>query len=179
MPRLPALEIDYSGFITGESSANLSTLPTIGSTATAASHVGGYAITASGAVDPNYTISYVPGSLSVTPVGLTITPDGKSKLYGAALPTLTASYGGFVNGDQPTGLTTAPTLVTTATGSSHVGSYSITASGAVDADYTISYQPGSLSVTPAALTITPDAKSKLYGGGVADADGQLQWPRQW
>ena len=90
-----------------------------------------------------------------------------------ALPTLTASYGGFVNGDQPSSLTTQPTLATTATASSHVGSYPITATGAVDADYTISYQPGSLSVTPAALTITADSKTKLYGAALADADGQL------
>ena len=30
---------------------------------------------------------------------LTITADNQTKVYGAALPTLTASYTGFVNGD--------------------------------------------------------------------------------
>ena len=41
--------------------------------------------------------------------------DDKSKAYGAALPTLTASYAGFVNGDNVGSLTTAPVLSTTAT----------------------------------------------------------------
>ena len=47
------------------------------------------------------------GTLTVTPVGLTITADNKSKAYGAALPTLTAGYSGFVNGDTAASLTTA------------------------------------------------------------------------
>ena len=61
--------------------------------------MGTYPITASGAASPNYTISYVGGTLTVTPAALTITADNKSKVYGAALPALTASYSGFVNGD--------------------------------------------------------------------------------
>ena len=39
------------------------------------------------------------GSLTVTPAALTITANNQTKVYGAALPTLTASYSGFVNGD--------------------------------------------------------------------------------
>ena len=46
----------------------------------------------SGASDPDYNISYVNGTLTVTPVALTITADTQTKVYGAALPTLTASY---------------------------------------------------------------------------------------
>ena len=82
-------------------SASLTTQPTLTTTATASSHVAGspYAITASGAVDSDYTISYVAGTLTVTPAPLTITANNQTKVYGAALPTLTASYTGFVNGD--------------------------------------------------------------------------------
>ena len=67
------------------------------------------------------------------------------------MPTLTASYSGFVNGDTSASLTTQPTLATTATASSHVAGnpYTITASGAVDTDYSISYVAGTLTVTPA------------------------------
>ena len=98
------------------------------------------------------------GSLTVTAAPLTITANNQTKVYGAALPTLTASYSGFVNGDTSASLTTQPTLSTTATASSHVAGspYSITASGAVDTDYSISYVAGSLTVTPAALTITAE-----------------------
>ena len=91
---------------------------------------------------------------------MTITADNQTKAYGAALPTLTVSYSGFVNGDNANNLSTQPTVTTTANASSQVGGYVITASGAVDPDYTISYVGGSLSVTATALTITADNQAK-------------------
>ena len=167
---LPALTASYSGFVNGDTAANLTTQAALSTTATAASHVSGspYTITASGAADADYTISYVNGSLSVTPVSLTVTADAKSKAYGAALPALTANYAGFVNGDTAANLTTQAALSTTATAASRVSGspYTITASGAADADYTISYVNGSLSVTPVSLTVTADAKSKVYGAAL-------------
>ncbi|WP_158798400.1 MBG domain-containing protein [Pedobacter sp. L105] len=167
---LPTLTASYNGFVNGDTQASLTTLATLATTASAASSVAGspYAITASGAVDPNYTISYVPGNLSVTPAPLTITANNQTKIYGAALPTLTASYSGFVNGDTQASLTTQPTLTTTATATSSVSGspYPITASGAVSPNYTITYTPGNLSVTTAALTITADNQTKAYGAAV-------------
>ena len=87
---------------------------------------------------------------SVTPAMLTITADNQTKVYGAALPTLTASYTGFVNGDTSASLTTQPTLSTTANVHSKVAGnpYAITAAGAVDSNYTITYVSGILTVTP-------------------------------
>ena len=55
------------------------------------------------------------GTLTVTPAPLTITANNQTKAYGAAVPALTASYTGFVNGDTSASLTTQPTLTTTAT----------------------------------------------------------------
>ena len=114
---LPTLSASYSGFVNGDSASSLTTAPALSTTATASSNVGSYAITASGAVDPNYTISYVAGTLTVTPVALTITANNASKLYGAALPTLSATYSGFVNGNyQPVSSPRlSHTLSTTAT----------------------------------------------------------------
>src|SRR5205823_12375161 len=110
--------------------------PLFRSSATASSHVASYSITASGAVDGDYTISYVDGTLTVDPVALTITAESKHKAYGAGLPALTVSYSGLVNSDTAATFllagNTAPTVTTTATAASHVASYSITASGAVD-----------------------------------------------
>jgi hypothetical protein len=163
---LPALTVSYSGFVNGDNSTSLTIQPTVSTTATSSSRVGTYAITASGAVDPNYTISYAAGTLTVTPAALTITANNQSKVYGAALPKLTVSYSGFVNGDSSTSLTTQPSVSTTATASSKVGSYAITASGAVDSNYTISYTAGTLTVTPAALTITANNQSKVYGAAL-------------
>ena len=82
----------------------------------------------------------------VTPAALTVTADNQTKAYGAANPALTVSYSGFVNGDTAASLTTPPTVSTTATAASAVGTYPITASGAVSANYTISYVSGTLTV---------------------------------
>jgi hypothetical protein len=161
---LPGLTATFSGFVNGDTSASLTTPPTLRTTATSGSPVGTYAITAGGAADPNYSISYVNGTLTVTPAPLLIIADNKSKVYGAPLPALTASYSGFVNGDTPASLAAAPTLTTTATASSHAGGYAITAGGAVDPDYSISYVGGTLTVTTAALTITANNQTMVYGG---------------
>jgi RHS repeat-associated protein len=144
---LPALTASYSGWVNGDTPAVLTTPPTLSTTATAASHVGSYPITASGAVAVNYDMIYVDGMLTVTPAPLTITADDKSNAYWAPLPELTASYTGLVNGDTPASLDTPPALSTTATATSLVGTYPITAAGASDADYTVIHLAGTLTVT--------------------------------
>ncbi|MFH7018315.1 MBG domain-containing protein [Flavobacterium sp. FlaQc-47] len=159
----PALTANYTGFVNGDTAASLTTLPILSTTADSTSPVGTYPITASGAVDANYTFTYVDGTLTVTPAILTITADAQTKTYGSANPALTASYVGFVNGDTAASLTTPPTIATTADTASPVGTYSITASGAVDANYTFNYVDGTLTVTPVVLTITADNQSKTYG----------------
>src|SRR3989442_11051103 len=104
-----------------------------------------YPRAASGAVSANYTIGYVSGTLTVTAATLTITANNQTKVYGAANPALTVSYSGFVNGDTAASLTTPPTVSTTATSASGVGTYPIAASGAGSANYTISYVSGTLT----------------------------------
>jgi hypothetical protein len=57
-------------------------------TAKASSDVvpGGYPITAGGAVDPNYTITYVAGTLTITPANQTVTWNYPGDtIYGTAL----------------------------------------------------------------------------------------------
>jgi hypothetical protein len=168
---LPVLTVSYTGLVNGDTAGTFSaapnTAPAITTTATATSHVGSYAITASGAVDADYTISYAAGTLTVNPALLTITADGKMKTYGGPLPVLTVSYTGLVNGDTAGTFSaapnTAPAITTTATATSHVGTYAITASGAVDADYTISYAAGTLTVSPASTSISTSAATATYG----------------
>src|SRR5439155_950392 len=161
----PALTVTYAGFVNGDTAASLTSPPRVSTTATAASHAGAYSVTASGAVDADYTISYVAGTLTVNAAAMTVTADDKTKTYGAANPALTVTYAGFVNGDTAASLTSPPSVSTTATAASHAGAYSVTASGAVDADYTISYVAGTLTVNAAALTVTADDKTKTYGAG--------------
>jgi probable HAF family extracellular repeat protein len=62
---LPILTASYSGFVNGDTAASLTTPPSLNTNATAASPVGSYPITVAGASDPDYTISYVGGTLLV------------------------------------------------------------------------------------------------------------------
>ena len=163
---VPTITPSYSGFVNGDTAASLVTAPTCSTTAASSSPVGSYPSSCSGAVDPNYTIGYVDGSVSVTPASLTITASSDSMTYGGTVPTITPSYSGFVNGDTAASLVTAPTCSTTAASSSPVGSYPSSCSGAVDPNYTIGYVDGSVSVTPASLTITASSDSMTYGGTV-------------
>ena len=99
----------------------------------------------------------------MTRAALTVTANNQTRTYGAANPTLTVSYKGFVNGETAASLTTAATASTPTTAASPVGTYAITASGAVSANYTIGYVSGTLTVNPAVLTVTADNQTKAYG----------------
>jgi hypothetical protein len=165
---LPTLTTSYAGWVNGDTPASLTTLPSTSTIASAASHVGSYAIAVSGGFSSDYAISYVFGSLSINPATLAITANDTTKVYGASAPALSATYRGFVNGDSAASLTTPPTLSTAATASSHVqaGGYAISALGASDPDYAISYLPGTLTITSAPLTITANNASKVYGAAL-------------
>ncbi len=142
----PNLAPTYSGFVNGDTAAKLTTAPTCTTTATTTSGVGTYPVTCSGAVDSNYTISYAGGTLTVTRAPLKVTAPSPTRAYGSTNPVLAPTYSGFVAGDSSASLATAPTCTTTATTASGVGTYPVTCSGGVSANYTFSYVGGTLSV---------------------------------
>lgn len=160
---VPALTASFSGFVNGDNAASLTSQPSLTTTATTASPVGIYPINAVGAVDPNYTIAYTPGTMTVQRATLTVTPNSASMIYGSALPALTASYSGFVNGDNVSTLIITPSISTTATASSPAGTYPIIASGGVSTNYSFVYNPGTLTINPASLHVTANAATKTYG----------------
>lgn len=85
---------------------------------------------------------------------LNITADNKVKFFGDALPVLTVTYAGFVNGEGPSQLTTQPNITTTATATSPLGEYPITASGASAKNYVITYAPGKLQIVTGDVSLT-------------------------
>lgn len=101
-------------------------------------------------------------SFKITPALLTITADAKTKVYGTANPDLTASYTGFVN-NETSDVVSGLSIVTSADATTPVGTPAIIPSGATAANYDISYHDGILTITEAPLTITADAKTKVYG----------------
>ena len=164
----PTFTATYTGFVNGETTSVLTTLPVFTTVATAANGVGTYTITPSGAVAANYATAYVTGNLSITQAPLTITPNNAAKVYGTALPTFTAAYTGFVNGDNATtALNTPVVFTTTATSASSVGAYPVTASGALANNYSITYgAPSALTITPATLTVTAVNTGTIYGSAL-------------
>ncbi|MGD0445885.1 MAG: MBG domain-containing protein [Edaphobacter sp.] len=125
---------------------------TASTTATSASPTGTYSIVpvATGTNLANYSVVYVNGTLTVTSASLTVTPNNQSIVAGSALPTLTATITGFVNGDTSGVVTGTPALTTTATTSSPAGSYPITAAVGTlaAANYTFTFGAGALTITP-------------------------------
>ncbi len=178
----PAITPAYLGFVNGDTSSSLTTKPACSTTATSSSPVSGspYSSSCSGAVDPNYAISYTAGTVTVGPAPLTVTASNGSMTYGSAPPAVTPVYSGFVNGDTASSLTTQPTCTTAATSSSTVAGspVPVLCSGAGDPNYAIGYAGGAMTVKPAPLTITAQSTSMTYGGPVPDDLAPLLGLRQ-
>jgi MBG domain (YGX type) len=89
---------------------------------------GSVTVTANQSGNSSYAAaSPVARTFTVAPAVLTISAQNLSMAYGAALPALVSSTAGFVNGDSASVLTGAAALTTTATSTSPVGAYTITA----------------------------------------------------
>ena len=158
-----------SGLVNGDTVSGVTETST-GSAATAAvafDPIVPSAATFSAGLSSNYTITYANGTLTVNPAALTITANNASKTYGqtATLPGTAFTASGLVNGD------TVGSVTETSTGSAAtaaVGTYPIVPSAAtflagLGSNYTITYANGTLTVNPAALTITANGGDQPYG----------------
>ena len=158
-----------TGLVTANGDAISSvTLTSTGTPAAAA--VGTYPIVPSAAVGSglgNYTITYDNGTLTVNPATLTVTvtADNESKVYGTtlSLPGTDFTATGLGGGASVTSVTLDQHR---AAQSAAVGTYPIVASNAQGtglSNYTIVYDDGTLTVTPANLTITASNTNKIFG----------------
>jgi hypothetical protein len=127
-------------------------------------NVGTYAINAIVSQNGNnYTITNTPGTLTITQATVTVTADAQSKVYGAADPALT--YESSVAGLSFTGKLTR-------VANENVGAYDITQGTlSAGANYTITYVGAKFTITPAKVTVTAEAKTKVYG----EADPELTY----
>ena len=116
---------------------------------------------------PAYATATASVTITVNKAPLTITPAAVSFPSGGVVPAITPVYTGLTGGDTATALTTAPSCTTSVTSSAPVGSYTSSCSGAVGANYTITYGSGSVTVT---APITPklaffSVTAKIVKGG--------------
>lgn len=145
---IPAFTLVYDGFKNNETEVVLSEMPTATTTATSFSKAGTYPIIVSGGKAQNYSLSYEQGTLTIEkkiePV--TITANDQNMTYGDDVPTLTyKSEGGQLKG--------TPSLTTTATKTSPVGTYPITVAKGTVTNEQVTYVAGTLTITKAPLTV--------------------------
>jgi filamentous hemagglutinin family protein len=113
------------------------------------------------AASANYAVTYVPGTLSVAQAPLLVTADDQTKIYGDAEPTLTYSVGGngLSYGDTLSGTLLAPVGAAATAGTHQIAQGSLAASS----NYAMTFAPGTLSVSQAALVLTASDQVKVYG----------------
>jgi hypothetical protein len=85
-------------------------------------------------------------SIDIARAPLKIQANDVARFFGEPNPPLTASYIGLVNGDTEADIDTKPSLTTLAGSGSPLGDYPIFASGAADANYTITTANGTLRI---------------------------------
>lgn len=144
--------------------------------ATESSKAGTYAINAvltdpDGKLD-NYTVDKVEGTFTITRVPLTLNVHDASRAYGEENPEFTGSLQPLRNDDNITA-----TYNTTATETSPVGTYVITWSLKDPDKRLVSYDldsvQGTLTVTPAPLTVRADDTGRTYGEANPEFTGSI------
>lgn len=159
----PQFNISYSGFVNGENESVITSTPTISTTATKTSYVGEYPITVSGGSAKNYVFVYEPGVLTITKAPLSAKVNDATRVYGSQNPAFTIEYYGLKNDETAPAWSKTPTFQTEATQSSSVGKYEVTAVNGVPVNYDLGeITAGTLSVTPAPLTIKANDATRQY-----------------
>lgn len=159
----PSFNIIYSGFVNSENEGEISTIPTISTSATKKSNVGEYPITVSGGSAKNYEFVYESGILKIIKAQLSAKVNDATKVYGEKNPSFSIDFSGLKNGETTPAWTTSPTFQTDATQSSGVGNYDVKAANGIPVNYDLEeITTGTLSVTPAPLTIKANDATRLY-----------------
>jgi hypothetical protein len=128
-------------------------------------------ITATAPANGNYSTATAVQSFTIYPAVLTVTPGSPTIMYGQSIPALTYTLSGYVGTDanaNPPAVNGAPALSTTATSSSAPGTYPIvvTTGTLAAANYSFLFKSGTLTIQPAALTVTASSPTVTYGSTV-------------
>jgi uncharacterized repeat protein (TIGR01451 family) len=155
----------FTGTITGAKNGDVFTA-TFTSAADPTSPVGAYPITAvlSGApsVISNYVVTTNSGTLTITAATLSVTAANASRIYGDPNPIFGGILTGIKNADNITA-----TYASAAVATSAVGPYPVVPTlldpGAKLGNYTVTSNNGTLTVSPAPLSVTAANAGRQYG----------------
>lgn len=159
----PSFTMTYSGLKNGETEPEWVVYPYFVTSAKKNSPVGIYNVTASGGEAENYNLTYENGTLTITKAPLTVTARNKTMIYGSQVPSLVLDYSGLKNNETKPEWITEPTITTTATSESPVGTYPITVTEGEAKNYSLTLKNGTLTINKANLTLTTMDATKQYG----------------
>lgn len=163
----PQFEVQFSGFVNGDSESTITNKGTYSTTATVNSAIGTYPINLSGAEAQNYYFEYESGTLTINKAPLTISVGNYTMKQGDNLPDIIVDYDGFKNSETKQVLTNWPSISCDATSASTPGNYPIYVSGATASNYEITHINGSLNITDAdPITITANSYTITYGDAI-------------
>ncbi len=129
-------------------------------------NVGSYAIgIGTLAASSNYAITFIPNSLTITRLSVTVRAQARTKVYGQLDPALTfvsvPAVGTVLANGQVISFSGS---LTRNPGETVAGSpYTINLGTVANSNYTINYVASNLAITPLAVTVTADAKTKRQG----------------
>ncbi len=114
----------------------------------------------------NYNDAAVGTLLNVAKAHLVVLAGNNVTRYGSPPPSLTYALAGFINGDTSSVVNGSPSIGTTATPASGVGTYPITVGpgtlSAANYDFP-NFVPGTLTVNRAFLTVSANSTSRVIG----------------
>lgn len=128
--------------------------------------VGTYYLVVEGKNVNNYIFTITLGDeayLTVNKKALTITADDKNIIYGNVAPVYTASYSGFVNGEDETVLGGELAFAGQYNQYDAIGDYTITPSGLTSDNYEITFVNGTCTVAQRVIDVTIANKTSIYG----------------
>ena len=165
-PGFEDLELIYEGLIEGDTTIEYSVIPEMSTSATPLSDVGTYDLLLSGGEAKNYELDYIPGTLRIEKVSAVGKVGDFTRRYGEENPGLAdldVVYEGLVNGQTEVAYTVAPKVSTSATSVSDVGTYALSLTGGEAKNYTLSYEPGVLTVEKVPLVGKVGTYVRQYG----------------
>jgi len=151
---------------------------------TAGETVAGGPYTVSAVLSPagvisNYNVTYNTAAFTITAKAAAVTANNRMKTYGDAVTFAGTEFttSGFVSSDGVTSVTlTSAGAAASATVTTPGPTYAIVPSGAVGTglgNYAITYQNGTLTINPKALTITATDRTKILGAAVTFAGTEI------
>src|SRR5439155_160949 len=156
---LPALTGTLSGFLAADNVTATYSRPA-GETVAGSPYVISATLSPAGVLG-NYAITYNTANFTISPRPASVTPNAASKTYGNGDPALTGTLSGFLAADGVTAPYRRAARAILA-GSPYVISATLSPAGVLG-NYDITYNTANFTITARPITVTADAKTKVYG----------------